>query len=660
MTLGYCLRRNDEEVNNFSTNQPLHLDWMLKIVKVGLRRKAPVSPFSEGFQIKAIAARSTHGYTQLPIHQPHQMNRFTPLKFDGASVRQLVMAICAAFGCLLCGAVSAVPGHLDRSFASGGLSVVPISNYPSPALNADYGGAAATRPDGKIVIAGNCPRTANSTIFDLCVVRLSSDGFVDPTFGVAGVVRNAICTASTACFGLNSAKLLLQSDGKILVAGSCQDGDWFVCVVRLGPDGALDTSFNATGIVGPFVVRLRAVSGIHETVDHKLLFTGHCFDPTARQNLCAVRMTPTGGIDVAYGNAGRSVTAISTADSATSSFVQADGKLLLAGYCGGNAGDPSAKLCASRLKSDGQTDSSFGNAGAALIDIPGVSIVSAVVFQRGDGSITLAGQCVNQSTALTALCFVRLGADGVVDQISAPVGSLPRMVSYAIAVPHGPTIARDGDRILLSWNCDSAGGPLCAARFLESGQVDTSFGVGGGVTHQAGVGNFYVNHVTSAQQGKTLLTGSCENWEVVIPNLYSINHGLVFCVARLKGGPYDPLTCALNVDANQAIGLTTDGVLIVRYLLGLSGASLTTGALGQNPTRTGQALEDHLASLNLDADGDGQASAMTDGLLMLRAMLGLTGNALTAGATNAAHPNVRNAQQILTWIEQTHGVACLP
>ena len=49
---------------------------------------------------------------------------------------------------------------------------------------------------------------------------------------------------------------------------------------------------------------------------------------------------------------------------------------------------------------------------------------------------------------------------------------------------------------------------------------------------------------------------------------------------------------------------------------------------------------------------------MTDGLLILRAMLGLSGDALTAGAVNTAHPNARNAQQILTWIESTHGVAC--
>lgn len=124
--------------------------------------------------------------------------------------------------------------------------------------------------------------------------------------------------------------------------------------------------------------------------------------------------------------------------------------------------------------------------------------------------------------------------------------------------------------------------------------------------------------------------------------------------------PYASATCSLNVDGSLATHVLSDGVLVLRYLLGLRGAALTTGALGPNPTRTGQALEDHLASLNLDADGDGQALAMTDGLLILRAMLGLTGTALTQGATNASHPNVRNAQQILTWIESTHGVACLP
>lgn len=158
-----------------------------------------------------------------------------------------------------------------------------------------------------------------------------------------------------------------------------------------------------------------------------------------------------------------------------------------------------------------------------------------------------------------------------------------------------------------------------------------------------------VSRLLFADHDKLLVAGTC-----------NVSVGNNLCLARLKGGPYNPLSCALNVDANQTIDSATDALLLTRYLLGLRGNALIAGALGLNATRTGQALETYLASLDLDVDGDGQSLATTDGLLLIRAMLGLTGDALTHGATNAAHPNVRNAQQILSWIESTHGVACLP
>jgi hypothetical protein len=136
-----------------------------------------------------------------------------------------------------------------------------------------------------------------------------------------------------------------------------------------------------------------------------------------------------------------------------------------------------------------------------------------------------------------------------------------------------------------------------------------------------------------------------------------------FCLARLKGGPYDAPTCNLNADLNKQVA-GNDGMLVIRYVLGYTGDALTDGALGANPGRTAQQIESHFTQLKtegkLDADGDGEVNAMTDGLLILRAMLGLSGDALIAGARNASHPNVRSAQQILTWIEATHGVACLP
>ncbi len=189
----------------------------------------------------------------------------------------------------------------------------------------------------------------------------------------------------------------------------------------------------------------------------------------------------------------------------------------------------------------------------------------------------------------------------------------------------------------------------CVRGFDSLGNPLGNFGRNGIVRLSLGTYGESVYKLIFADNDKLLVAGTC-----------NVSFGNNLCLARLKGGPYNPLTCALNADANATVDPATDATVITRYLLSYRGTALTTGALGQNPTRTGQALETYLASLNLDADGDGQALAMTDGLLILRAMLGLTGTALTQGATNASHPNVRNAQQILTWIESTHGVACLP
>ena len=114
----------------------------------------------------------------------------------------------------------------------------------------------------------------------------------------------------------------------------------------------------------------------------------------------------------------------------------------------------------------------------------------------------------------------------------------------------------------------------------------------------------------------------------------------------------------------MAVDAATDGLLIVRYLLGLRGAALVSSAVGSNPARNTTQIEAYLAGLllagTLDADNDGQMLATTDGLLILRALIGLSDTALTAGAANSAHPNARNAQQILAWIAATHGASCLP
>jgi hypothetical protein len=104
---------------------------------------------------------------------------------------------------------------------------------------------------------------------------------------------------------------------------------------------------------------------------------------------------------------------------------------------------------------------------------------------------------------------------------------------------------------------------------------------------------------------------------------------------------------AFDIDGNGVLDAETDGVLITRYMLGLTGTTLVTGALGPGATRTNAAaVTAHLAALHaaLDVDGDGQHRASTDGLVINRYLRNVRGISLISNATNG---NVRTLEQML-------------
>ena len=73
--------------------------------------------------------------------------------------------------------------------------------------------------------------------------------------------------------------------------------------------------------------------------------------------------------------------------------------------------------------------------------------------------------------------------------------------------------------------------------------------------------------------------------------------------------------------------------------------------LGTNARRNAAQIEAHIATyLTLfDVDGDGSTLAATDGLLVVRRLLGLSGPALTAGARA---PSVRTDTDITNAIDR--------
>jgi hypothetical protein len=101
-----------------------------------------------------------------------------------------------------------------------------------------------------------------------------------------------------------------------------------------------------------------------------------------------------------------------------------------------------------------------------------------------------------------------------------------------------------------------------------------------------------------------------------------------------SAAPTATLDADASITASRYDGLT-DGLLVTRYLLGLTGTALTNGALGSTATRTDPtAIKSYLDSIrtSLDIDGNGTADPLTDGLLIIRYLFGLRGSSLIAGA----------------------------
>lgn len=94
----------------------------------------------------------------------------------------------------------------------------------------------------------------------------------------------------------------------------------------------------------------------------------------------------------------------------------------------------------------------------------------------------------------------------------------------------------------------------------------------------------------------------------------------------------------LDIDESGDVQPLSDGLLILRYLFGFSGSSLTSGATSTEAKRSDSDaitayLDEHRDELDIDFDGNERP--LTDGLLILRYLFGFSESALTTGAVDA-------------------------
>ena len=95
---------------------------------------------------------------------------------------------------------------------------------------------------------------------------------------------------------------------------------------------------------------------------------------------------------------------------------------------------------------------------------------------------------------------------------------------------------------------------------------------------------------------------------------------------------------SIDVDASAPASpydALTDGLLIVRHLFGMTGEQLARSSLSPSAKRTDpKDITAYIDAMGfaLDVDGDGRVDALTDGMLVLRYLFGLRGDRLIDGA----------------------------
>lgn len=220
-------------------------------------------------------------------------------------------------------------GSLDKTFNSTGMVVTPNSR------GLDSFRGMALQADGKIVVAGNIYTTKDP---DSTLIRYNSDGSIDQSFGVEGRVISDFGDYDFV------KTLLIQSDGKILVTGY-QRNNYFaydgasLFLARFNPDGSPDQGFGNKGkVIGNFDKFTEAYSAVVQS-DGKILLAGSCGpgDPNYSYSLLdflAVRYNADGTLDKDFGDNGKVLTDFGRLERARAAAVDAKGNIILAGYSG--------------------------------------------------------------------------------------------------------------------------------------------------------------------------------------------------------------------------------------------------------------------------------------------------------------------------------------
>lgn len=359
-------------------------------------------------------------------------------------------------------------GTLDNSFGTNGVDTFNVPDY-FKGYEAAYINTIALQGDKILLGGGSIFSSSGITQGNAILMRFTSNGAVDSSFGTNGVViTNAITSTGISIDEIKS--IFIDGNSRIVVAGRTDDyqKNSFL-VARYTPSGHPDVSFNTNGVklIGVGTKDDQALD-VAVYPGGRIVVLGKTYTDNNNYEIALVALKNNGAPDSAFGNKGIVKSSVSAGpDIANRLIIQADKKIL----CTGNS---NSNIVALRYKQNGNPDSSFGTNGVSVINLPvaWAAIVNSMTLQP-DGKIVVGGFAVKNS--VTNFFVSRLTGNGGLDIGFANYGFSFNSVynendaAYAMCVTPGGSILQGGK---FSRNGATLFGVL---KYAVNGTLDKSF-----------------------------------------------------------------------------------------------------------------------------------------------------------------------------------------
>ncbi|MDX3727204.1 calcium-binding protein [Streptomyces caniscabiei] len=440
------------------------------------------------------------------------------------------------------GTAAAAPGDLDPTFSGDGKVLTGFADD-------DHAGDVAVQPDGKIVSVG---ASADHSVLEsrFALTRHNPDGTPDTGFDGDGRVTTPINNMGPSLQWSEANAVTLQPDGKIVVVGMSwreyENCCWFV-VARYNADGTLDDTFSGDGRV------FADIGGPTEALDVAIDANGRIVAAGYSGGFVAVaRFDAQGTPDASFGGDGV-VTVDPTPNTqeaggdARSLALQPDGKIVV----GGEVGSTSFDFLLMRLNADGTVDNGFGTAGIVRTDFGAYDGVRSLAIQP-DGRIVAGGSSDDR------VALARYTTNGTLDTSFDGDGRVLAPGAFAYDMALQP----DG-RIVTAGGTD---GDFAVLRHNPDGSRDIGFGTGGVAT--ADFGGSDSARALALQSGGAIVAAGAGG------------PGTDFALARFEGGGTVPPPTGVNLAVTKSGPATTAIGDRPTYTVRVTNNSTTTSATG--------------------------------------------------------------------------------